>query len=305
MPQMTLDEAYAACSDLATSHYENFPVGWLVPADVRKHVHAVYAFARVSDDIADEGYDPEECKAKGEEPLSQEERLAQMHHFIAQLDKTCEGKPDEVDPDYQWIFIALADTIEKLEIPKELFYDLLSAFEQDIMKRRYVDFAEVKDYCRRSANPIGRLVLHLHGLKDPELHKLSDHICTALQLANFWQDVSVDLKKDRIYLPQQDMKKYGFDEELLFNGRSNQAFRNCMRFQVSRAEELFEEGRMLPSQLEGKLAWEIRLTWLTGFEILNKIQYQEFDTLSRRPKLSKVDYIKLVPYAWFTKRSCS
>jgi len=293
--RMNMDtaEAYAACSALAKSHYENFPVGRLVPARLRPHVHAIYAFARVADDIADEGYaDPRLPVADGT-VLSQEQRLQQMRSYREELRTWLSGQ--NPDSPYAWIFLPLRQTAQAFQLPESLFYDLLSAFEQDIVKRRYETHAEVLDYCRRSANPIGRLVLLLHGYRQPELHALSDDICTALQLANFWQDVSVDLVKDRIYLPVEDQRTFGIDEKLLFDGRASEAFRACLKFQVDRTQELFDHGRSLSRSLDFKLAWEIRLTWLGGATILKKIRRQNYDTLTRRPKLTFADALTLVP----------
>lgn len=292
---MNLDEAYARCTGLATTHYENFPVGRLVPAVIRPHVHAVYAFARTADDIADEGYaDPRKCGGERNAP-TQEERLAALDGFRGQLDVMAAG--GQLEPQYEWIFLALADTVKQFELPLSLFYDLLSAFRQDIVKRRYEDFAEVVDYCRRSANPIGRLVLLLHRQREEKLHRLSDEICTGLQLANFWQDVSVDLGKDRIYLPREAREQFGVSEAQLFAGRVDENFRALLRYEVDRAEGFFRRGEGLPGHLPGLLRWEIRLTWLGGMRILEKIRRQGYDTLSRRPKISKWEMLLLAARA--------
>jgi squalene synthase HpnC len=294
---MTLADSYAQCSDLARSHYENFPVGRLVPASIRPHVHAVYAFARTADDIADEGYhDPRQPVHEGPAPTP-EQRLEMMNHFRTQLDLTLAGQ--DTDPRFTWIFLALGDTMKKKELPASLFYDLLSAFSQDIVKRRYADFPEVLDYCRRSANPVGRLVLLLHGYRDKALHQLSDHICTGLQLANFWQDVSVDLGKDRIYLPRDAREKHGVSEAQLFAGQADASFRHLLRSEVDRAQEIFDAGAPLTRHLHGLLRWEIRLTWLGGTTILKKIRQQDYDTLNRRPKIAKWELLSLAPRALF------
>jgi squalene synthase HpnC len=296
---MTLDESYAQCTALASSHYENFPVGRLVPASIRPHVHAVYAFARTADDIADEGYaDPRQPPPPTDAATpSPEDRLALMAHFRTQLDLTLAGQ--DTDPRFTWIFLALADTMKKKALPASLFYDLLSAFSQDIIKRRYEDFPEVLDYCRRSANPVGRLVLLLHGYRDETLHQLSDHICTGLQLANFWQDVSVDLGKDRIYLPRDAREKHGVTEARLFAGQADASFRQLLRSEVDRAQQIFDAGAPLTRHLHGLLRWEIRLTWLGGTTILKKIRQQDYDTLSRRPKIAKWEMLSLAPRALF------
>jgi len=275
--------AYEACTKLARAHYENFPVGRLVPREMQPHVHAVYAFARYADDLADEGY-AGSAKAQGaQDVMTQEERLAALDDWERQL---C-SPPGT--PGLHFIFVALHETIRELDLPISLFTDLLSAFKQDVVKRRYADFPEVLDYCRRSANPIGRLVLLLHGKKDEELHLLADEICTGLQLANFWQDVGVDLEKDRIYLPENDRKTYGVTEEALFAHRADAAYRQLLEFQVKRTQEIFDRGEPLTKKLRGLLRLEIRLTWLGGTTILRKIEALQYDTLNDRPKLGKSD----------------
>ncbi|NJK91633.1 MAG: squalene synthase HpnC [Blastochloris sp.] len=296
---MSPEESYQRCTELARSHYENFPVGKLVPASLQPHVHAVYAFSRVADDLADEGYaDPRLRPEEAPAALSQDERLQKLRDYRDTLDRSLrEGR---AEGEYAWIFCALLDTIQKLDLPPQLFHDLLSAFEQDIVKRRYDDFAQVLDYCTRSANPIGRLVLLLHGYRDTELHLLSDHICTGLQLANFWQDVSVDLGKDRIYLPLEDLERFKVSEKSLFAGQTNQDFRDLLRFQTERTWDFFHRGKSLSRHLSTKLAWEIRMTWLGGTTILKKIEAQNYDTLSRRPKLSKWDMLFLLVRSFVT-----
>ncbi|PTX97357.1 squalene synthase HpnC [Verrucomicrobia bacterium LW23] len=278
-----IEAAYARCTHLATTHYENFPVGRLVPARLRKHVHAVYAFARHADDLADEGYE--------HEGLAEKKRLAALNDWEAQL---LQPRGTATEP----IFIALHETMHELDLPVSLFTDLLSAFKQDVVKRRYANFDDVLDYCRRSANPIGRLVLLLHGYRDPHLHELSDHICTALQLANFWQDISVDLIKDRIYLPQNDMEYYGVTEEDLFEKRATGPFRQLVQFQVDRTQHIFNAGEPLVGHLKSGLRWEIRLTWMGGTRILQMIRDQKFDTLSRRPKITKWQMLPMLVKAW-------
>ncbi|HMY76522.1 MAG TPA: squalene synthase HpnC, partial [Blastocatellia bacterium] len=192
----SLEAAYAYCRQMAESHYENFPVGSvLIPSQLRKHVYSIYAFARTADDFADEGYETS--------GLTETQRLAALDDWQQKLDRCFAGDADHP------VFIALAATVKDLNLPKKLLADLLSAFKQDVTKRRYADFDEVLDYCTRSANPVGRLILLLFGYRDERLHQLSDHICTALQLANFWQDVAVDIQKDRVYLPEDDMARFG------------------------------------------------------------------------------------------------
>ena len=276
-------EAYEACTKMARAHYENFPVGRLVPKEMQPHVHAVYAFARYADDLADEGY-AGSAKAQGaRDVMTPEERLAALDDWERQL---C-APPGT--PGLHFIFVALHETIRELDLPRSLFTDLLSAFKQDVVKRRYANFAEVLDYCRRSANPVGRLVLLLHGKREEELHLLADHICTALQLANFWQDVGVDLEKDRIYLPEDERKQFGVFEDVLFARLTTDHYRKLLAFQVARTQEIFNQGAPLTKKLHGLLRLEIRLTWLGGTSILRKIEALNFDTLNHRPKVGKAD----------------
>ena len=284
-----VDAAYAECTRLAKEHYENFPVGRLVPREMQKHVHAVYAFARHADDLADEGYAG--AREDGRDVMTPAERLAALDDWEHQL----LSRPGT--PGLHPIFIALHETMRELDLPLPLFSDLLSAFRQDVVKRRYANFAEVLDYCRRSANPIGRLVLLLHGVREERLHGLSDHICTGLQLANFWQDVGVDLKKDRIYLPENERESHGVGEKALFAGQADAAYRSLIKFQVGRTQEIFDQGAPLTRELHGKLRVEIRMTWLGGTTILRKIEAADYDTLNHRPKLGKVDMAMLLARA--------
>lgn len=276
-------DAYDACTKLARAHYENFPVGRLVPREMQPHVHAVYAFARYADDLADEGYAGSARSQGAGDVMTPEERLAALDDWERQL---C-SPPGT--PGLHFIFIALHETIRDLNLPLGLFTDLLSAFKQDVVKRRYANFAEVLDYCRRSANPVGRLILLLHGKRDEELHLLADHICTGLQLANFWQDVGVDLDKDRMYLPEDDRTKYGVTEETLFARRTDDNYRKLLAFEVARTQEIFDRGAPLTKKLRGLLRLEIRLTWLGGTTILRKIEALHYDTLNHRPTMGKAD----------------
>lgn len=267
--------AFRFCAELADRHYENFPVASvLLPARLRRHVAVLYAFARIADDFSDE---PEHEGFRRERLLDWRSQLAE----VGQL------------PARHPVFLALGETLRELDLPKEPFDDLLSAFLQDTEKSRYETFDEVLDYCRRSANPVGRIVLMIHGHRDEQLFRWSDCICTGLQLANFWQDVSVDLKKDRVYIPQEDFKTYGYSEADLRMGVGNERFRELMKFQVCRTRSLFEQGKPLPSRLPWPLSLEIRLTWLGGMQILKLIHKQDFDVLRARPALKKSDWIPL------------
>lgn len=268
--------AYKFCQDLVDSHYENFPVAsMLLPRRLRKHVAALYAFARIADDFADE------AEYEGV-------RKDLLLDWRRQLNAV--GREPATHP----VFVALGTTFRELELPVQPFDDLLSAFLQDVDKKRYATFDEVLDYCRRSANPVGRIVLMIHGYRSEELFRYSDAICTALQLANFWQDISVDLKKDRIYIPEEDFKQFSYSEADLRMGVVNERFIDLMKFEVNRTRALFEQGRPLPGKLAWPLSLEIRLTWRGGREVLRKIRKMGFDTLSVRPALSKWDWIPLL-----------
>src|SRR5262245_32300253 len=252
-------EAFAHCERIAREHYENFPVGsLLVPKSKRKHVYSIYAFARTADDFADEGY--------GSSGLTDADRLAALDDWDRRLEDCYRGSADHP------IFVALAETVKELDLPIKLFSDLLSAFKQDVLKRRYTNFDEVLDYCDRSANPVGRLILLLFDYRDERLHLLSDCICTRLSLANFWQDVEVDLRKDRIYLPQDEMARFGVTIHDLTEKRFSRQYRALLELQVARTKMLFERGRILPALVGGRLAIELRVTWFGGMRILEKIE---------------------------------
>jgi phytoene synthase len=290
---MQLEEAYARCLALTRAHYENFPVARLVPKRLQPAVAAVYAFARTADDIADEGYG-----GAGTAALSIEQRLQQLQSYEQALLDSDQQKSSP--PEWDWIFIALADARQKYNLPLSLFRDLISAFRQDVTVRRYATFADVLDYCRRSANPVGRLVLLLHGFRDEERFAQSDAICTALQLANFWQDIAVDWKKDgRVYVPVEDWAAHRVTEADFAAASASSGLRECVRFQAERTRELFEYGRPLPRSLPFPLSLEIRLTWLGGSAILNRVVAQDCDTLRARPALNRWDKVSLLARAIF------
>ena len=275
--------AFAHCEKIARAHYENFPVGsLLIPKAMRKHVYSIYAFARTADDFADEGYDTK---------ITPAERLELLDDWERQLEACYQGQATHP------IFIALAETVRALNLPAQLFKDLLSAFKQDVIKSRYATFDKVLDYCRRSANPVGRLILLLFGYREEKLHQLSDHICTALQLANFWQDVSVDLLKDRIYLPQDELAKFGLSEDELLAHNFDQRYADLLKFEVARTWQLFKAGKSLPKLVRGRLSFELKLTWQGGTRILELIEWMGYDTLSHRPKITKFDKMVLLTRA--------
>ncbi|MDR2512497.1 MAG: squalene synthase HpnC [Puniceicoccales bacterium] len=290
---MTLAESYARCERLAREHYENFPVARLLPRHLRPHVAAIYAFARTADDIADEGYG-----IASEDAASTKARLNALRRMDEQCLSAYAG--EKPDPESAWIFLALGDTLRRFTIPPALCLDLSNAFAQDVTKRRYASFAELLDYCRRSANPVGRIVLLLHGYGDEQRFAMSDAICSALQLANFWQDVAVDWQKDkRLYLPLDDLARHGVSLETFDTRQATPALRECIRENVERAQALFDSGRPLAETLRWPLRLEIRATWLGGTGILQKIRAQSFDTLRSRPRIRALDKGRLLLRALF------
>ena len=282
-----LEQAYAACQALAASHYENFPVASrLMPARLRPHVAAIYAFARTADDFADE---------PGREP---EERLRLLDEWGRRLDgvpvkerppvKEClPGK--ECLPDM--IFSALADTRERFDLPAELFHDLLSAFKQDVVTTRYASWHDLLDYCRRSANPVGRLVLRLSGYRDAELDRASDAVCTALQLTNFWQDLAIDWPRGRLYVPQDVWRAAGADPAALDRGQITPEWTAAMRACGQHTRRLFTDGRPVCDGVSGRLRYELRATWLGGSRILDRLEAVDFDVFTSRPSLHTSDAI--------------
>ena len=272
-----LSAAYAHCERLARAHYENFPVASvLLPARMRPHIAAIYAFARTADDFADE---------PGRAPA---ERLALLDSWEEQLLDAGRGTPGP-DP----IFVALADTMERCRLPVQLFADLLSAFRQDVTVHRYARWTDVLDYCRRSANPIGRLVLGVANVRDERAAAASDAVCTALQLANFWQDFGRDFENGRIYVPAEEMARHGASEADLAAVGMNRAWIATMTRCVERTRELFETGRPVADAASGRLRWELRATWLGGVRILEKIRGLGYDTLRQRPALTMTDAARI------------
>ncbi len=275
----TLEEAKAYCERLAHSHYENFSVAtWFLPKRLRPHFFSVYAYCRISDDLGDEVGDPQ---------LS----LRLLDEWETELDACYAGRPRHP------VFVALRPTIEVCDIPKEPFADLLKAFRQDQTVTRYRNFDAVLGYCRYSANPVGRLVLYVCGYRDEERQQLSDFTCTALQLANFWQDVSVDWKKNRIYLPQDSMERFGVREDVIGSGDASAGFLELMKFEVARARDWFAKGLPLVKKVDKELATDIELFSRGGQEILNAIERQGYDVLRARPAISKPRKLWLVAKA--------
>lgn len=273
----TLEEAQAWCRELAETHYENFHVAsWFLPKNLRPHFHSIYAYCRVSDDL-------------GDQVGSTEAALALLELWGQELDACYEGRTRHP------VFVALAETIKKCSIPKEPFADLLTAFRQDQSVARYQTMDEVLAYCRYSANPVGRLVLYASGEANEENFRLSDATCTALQLANFWQDVRSDYtERGRIYIPQKDMNFFNVREEEIAEGNATQAFCDLMRSEVADARLLFEEGLPLIGKVNRELAIDLDLFSRGGLEILRAIEECGYDVLSARPAISKGRKMKLM-----------
>jgi len=277
----SLADAFRYCERLARTHYENFPVGSvLIPKNLRPYVWTIYAFARRADDLADEAF-------------PDEERLPALEAWQGLLEKTQRGNVNHP------VFLALKETIRQFDIPLQLLKDLIQAFKWDVEVKRYPTFNDVLYYCRHSANPVGRLVLILFGYRD-ELRALqSDKICSALQLANFWQDVSVDLEKNRIYLPMEDLKRFEVSEAELFARSYTPRYRDLLRFEVERTEAMFREGAPLVHHVKGRLGLELKCVVLGGLGICKKIRALDFDTLGSRPHFGKGDKFSILRKALF------
>jgi squalene synthase HpnC len=273
----TLAAAYRDCERLARQHPENFPVAsWLLPRQLRPHVAAIYAFARTADDFADE---PGRDSAERLELLEEWGRRLRAPQASSQ-----EGRDSHVS-----LFDALAHTRREFQLPIEPFEDLLSAFRQDVTTRRYETWAEVLHYCRRSANPVGRLVLRLFGYNSVELHRYSDAVCTALQLTNFWQDFAIDWRRARLYLPEEEWRPAGASLDDLDAGRITPAWQTALRHAAGRTRRLFEEGRPIADRVHGRLRYELRATWLGGMRILERVERADFDVVNHRPSLQFSD----------------
>lgn len=274
----TLESAYQHCMRITRSHYENFPVASrLLPRALRTPVSVIYAFARSADDFADEG------------ELAPAERLARLDGYWRQLDAIAAGQTPG-DP----IFIALADVVQRHALPLQLLYDLLTAFRQDVVKSRYANFDEVLAYCRYSANPVGRIVLHLAGDAGADNLRDSDKICTALQLINFWQDLEQDyLESNRIYLPQDELAAYGVAEEQLGRRGNSPALRALMDKQIERSRSLMLDGAPLGTRLRGRLGIEIRATIHGGLCVLDALARRRDDVFAR-PRLRRRDWLRVL-----------
>jgi phytoene synthase len=262
---------------LPVDHYENFPVAsWLLPAAARAPIEALYGFARSADDIADEG------------DRADAERLAGLERYLEALAAIEAGR--EPAPE----FTRIAAAVRAHRLPTSLLADLIDAFKQDVVKKRYATFAELVDYSRRSANPVGRLVLQVFGRSDDANALLSDRICTALQLVNFWQDVAIDWAKGRVYLPQEDLARFGVEERAIAEGIADDRWAALTAFECARTRAMMLEGAPLGRVLPGRLGLEIRATIAGGLAILDKIEAARGDVFRRRPQLGTIDWIAIL-----------
>ena len=289
-----LDSAYGQCQKLAFGHYENFPVAsLLLPRESRPHVAALYAFARTADDFADEPPEPLPKTRDGlllteDEKTVQKWRFKRLNQWDQQFQKAMAGKP--APP----ILQAFAHTVKTFQIPVSLPLDLLKAFRMDVSVRRYGTWDSVLNYCRHSANPVGRMVLYISGFREEKLHHYSDFICGGLQLINFWQDTSVDLSRGRIYYPKSELKKAGVKEKELLALKDSPEIRKLVRSAVDFTEAYFQKGRPLLDSVPGRLKLELRATYLGGQGILHKIRRMDYNVIQQRPAWSFFEKIGLI-----------
>ena len=288
VPDAGLASAYRKCERIARDHAENFPVASiLLPAEMRPHVAAVYAFARTADDFADEG------------SLSIDQRLALLDGWAERLHSACRSPDRQAPPvaaeplDTPDLFRALGASIQRCNLPVALFEDLVSAFRQDVLVKRYEQWSDVLDYCRRSANPVGRLVLRISGRDDSACDRRSDLVCSALQLTNFWQDFWEDYSRGRIYLPREEWRKWGASESDLAAGALSESWRDVMEAASARTREMYLEGRSLCDEFDGRIKWELRATWLGGMRILERLDTQGIGTAADRPSLGVADACRI------------
>ncbi|GJQ64151.1 MAG: squalene synthase HpnC [Melioribacteraceae bacterium] len=280
-----LDTAYEIAQKMAKDHYENFPViSRFLPEDLRKHVAVVYLFARKADDIADEGNVP---------PF---QRIKSLDEYEDNFRAALAGKyRDEV-------WMALHNTIFYKKLDPQLFLMLLEAFRQDTKKNRYKTFKELVDYCKLSANPVGRIILQLHQIDDEKIYFYSDNICTALQITNFLQDISADLEKNRIYIPREDLYKFNMDENSFASLRNVDAFNALIKYETDRVRYLFDNGRKILPMLPSKLRTQILWTIMGGEKIINKIDSLQYKVLNSSPKLNKSEHLLLMMKALITAK---
>ena len=267
LPTLTVEESYARCARLARTHYENFTVvSWLLPRNKRRHLYAVYSFCRFVDDLGDQ---------------YPGDRLRALDEWERDLVRCYEGTPRHP------YMAALQHTIQEFDIPAEPFSRLIQANRMDQGTKRHPTYEDLDFYCQHSANPVGHLVLYVLGYRDDERQRLSDYTCTALQLANFWQDVSRDFEMGRVYIPGEDMDRFGYTEEQLARKEATDEFRELMAFEVGRARDLFHEGSRLVDTLDGRLKVDVALFTRGGLSVLEAIERQGYDVLTKRPTVTK------------------
>ena len=272
-----LSTGYSEALSFTRNHYENFPViSFILPNEFKKHIAIIYWFARTADDLADEGN------------FNPEERIKKLDEFRLRLESLIKGNCTS------HLEHCLLNTINEKKLTSQYFFDLLFAFKQDVTKSRYENFDEVINYCKHSANPVGRLILELFGYRDEKLNVQSDKICSALQITNFLQDTLIDFNKGRIYLPQDELKRFGVDEKMFELKENNLNLKRLIEFNVERAQKMFNEGKELLHSLNGGLKIEISWTVNGGERILNKIRKNDFNVLNRRPTLNKYDFASIL-----------
>ena len=305
-PAWSREAAHHYCRRLARTHYENFTVGsLLVPRSMLRHVYALYAYCRTVDDLGDEaapeGANPQSSApeaaglgqpGRGFDGDTPAYRLALLEHWQQELEACYAGRPRHP------VMVALQETIETFELPREPFFKLIEANRLDQRTQRYPTYADLLYYCDHSANPVGRLFLYLFGYRDAARQRLADATCTALQLTNFWQDLARDLGKGRIYLPLEDLASFGYTEEELAQGVCNEAFRRLLAFEVARAAELFREGAALVPTLAGPAKLDVALFTQGGRAVLEAIRRRDYDVLSARPALSRARKARLFLTTW-------
>lgn len=278
----TLDGAYRYCERLANDHYENFPVASrFVPGELRRHVWAIYAFARTADDFSDE-------------PRFEGQRRVCLDRWERLLDLAYRQDVDHP------VFLSLRDTVRTHQIPLTPFKALLTAFRMDLSQRNFSTFVELRKYCEFSANPVGQLVLYVHGYREPDLHRFSNEICTGLQLANMLQDLSIDIPRGRTYLPIEDLVHFGVRESDLEAGRHTPEFKELMRYSVARCRSLFLRGQPLIRRVRASLSMELEATWRGGMKILDRIEDRDFEVLDHRPTLERRDVADIAMRSLFS-----
>ena len=283
----TIEEAESYCTQIAKSHYENFIISnWFTPPEIRQHIENIYAFCRYGDDLGDDA------------PFPPEKRLLLLEEWESDLkraaDEDWSGQPQHP------ILLAVQKTAKQHSIPLQPFIDLIHAFKMDQTKNRYQNWDELKEYCIHSADPVGHLFLYVYGHDDQTMRNLADNTCTALQLANHWQDVERDLEQDRIYIPLEDMERFGYTIEMYQNKEVNEQWKALMKHEVDRAQNLFNEGRKLWPEVDPRLAVDLRMFTLGGEAVLRSIRKQKYDTFRKRPRVSKVKQVRLFISTWLS-----